>query len=225
MNISLENLHAAWRQFAGRLGRGRDTGPITNTDELRRFVATRAAFVSQKSLYGYLRTRMGTRYPAMFEDDVFVGSVNIAKMHVYAACLSDLATYAVACAAGGQVDAAGCRRLALACFDTGLADNADQVTDGFDPAAARAELVGRLADADWQTAAAQPQNFVASPQALVRWAPIAPELKRHDVEFVENSIRFAWREVRAELRKRLDSEAVAADLAARPAAEVAADTR
>lgn len=225
MSISLENLHAVWRQLAGRLGRRRDVGPIADTDELRRFVATRAAFVAQKSLYGYLRTRMGTRYPLMFEDDVFVDSVNIAKMHVYAACLSDLATYAVACAAGAQADAAACRRLALACFDAGLADNAGQVTDGFDPAAVRAEYLERLQGADWRFAAAQRKSFVASPQALVRWAPIAPELKRHDVEFVENSIRFAWHDIRAELRKRLDAAAIAAQLAAAPAAEVAADTR
>lgn len=225
MSISLGNLHAAWRQLAGRLGRRRDSGPIADTAELCRFVATRAAFVAQKTLYGYLRTRMGTRFPAMFEDDVFVGSVNIAKMHVYAACLSDLATYAVACAAGAQADAAACRQLALACFDAGLADNADQVTEGFDPAAARSECVDRLEGADWRFAAAQPQSFVASPRALVRWAPIAPELKRHDVEFVENSIRFAWHEIRAELRKRLDAEAIAAELATELDAGAAVDSR
>ncbi|EIM73317.1 hypothetical protein A33O_16150 [Nitratireductor aquibiodomus RA22] len=39
---------------------------------------------------------MGTRYPSMFEDDVFIGSINIAKLHVFAACLSDLTIHAVA---------------------------------------------------------------------------------------------------------------------------------
>ena len=71
-----------------------DSGPLETVDELSSFVATRSAFIAQKTLYGYLKTRMGTRYPSMFEDDVFVSSIDIAKMHVFAGCLSDLALFA-----------------------------------------------------------------------------------------------------------------------------------
>jgi hypothetical protein len=51
--------------------------------------------------------------------------------------------------------------------------------------------------------------FSESPAALVRWAPIAPELKQFDQEIVENSIKFKWRDVRRDLGKRLDAAAVA----------------
>lgn len=69
-------------EFLARLTVRRDSGPIDTVESLCRFVSTRAAFVAQKTLYGYLKTRMGTRYPRMFEDDVLIASIDVAKMHV-----------------------------------------------------------------------------------------------------------------------------------------------
>jgi hypothetical protein len=57
-----------------------------------------------------------------------------------------------------------------------------------------------------------PENFTRSPLALVRWAPIAPQLKRHDTEIVENSIKFTWLSVREDFRRRLDRDAIASDV-------------
>src|SRR3546814_11390174 len=83
--------------------------------------------MAQKTLYGYLKTRMGTRYPRLFEDDVLIASVDLAKLHIYAACLADLALFAAWRSrqdAPELLDAQACRALALACFRQGLADNA-----------------------------------------------------------------------------------------------------
>ena len=70
---------------------------------------------------------------------------------------------------------------------------------------------------DWTRAGSGRESFGTSPAALVRWAPIAPELKRHDEEIVENSVRFAWQEVRADLDRRLDAEAIIGELHGRAA--------
>jgi hypothetical protein len=151
----------------------------------------------------------------MFEDDVFVHSVNIAKLHIFSACLSDLATYVAAKALEGSTASDAMRReLALDWFRAALADNAEQYVAEFDPAAAEAAFAARLAATDWHGAAMRPDGFVASPQALLRWAPIAPELKRDDAEIVKNSIRFTWRDVREQVGKRLDARAIAAELGA-----------
>ena len=56
-----------------------------------------------------------------------------------------------------------------------------------------------------------------SPAALVRWAPIADKLKKFDSEIVENSVKFAWRDIREQFNKRLDAAAVAADWTRQPA--------
>ncbi len=205
-------------EFVARLTVRRDSGPIDSVAELTRFVSTRAAFMAQKTLYGYLKTRMGTRYPHMFEDEVFVASIDIAKMQVFAACLADLAIFAVwrtRREAPRPPEPAVCKALALCCFRRGLADNAEQAAGvpNFSAEDALADFERRLAFWDWVGGPQGADIFSESPPALVRWAPIAPELKKFDREIVENSIRFKWREVRAGLARRLDAAAVATEAA------------
>ena len=43
---------------------------INNLDELENFIQTKSAWVSQVTLYSYLKTRMGTRYVLHFENDM-----------------------------------------------------------------------------------------------------------------------------------------------------------
>ncbi len=57
---------------------------IKSLDELEDFIQTKSAWVSQVTLYGYLKTRMGTRYVLHFENDEFMKSVNLAKWNIYA---------------------------------------------------------------------------------------------------------------------------------------------
>ncbi|WP_340120153.1 hypothetical protein [Pelagibius sp. 7325] len=223
-------------EFMARLTVRRDSGPIDSVDSLCGFVSTRAAYVAQKTLYGYLKTRMGTRYPHVFEDEVFITSVDIAKLQIYAACLSDLAIFAVSrvlqdapagpgasLPAASLPDAETCRALALHCFERGLADNAGQAgaVAAFSPEEALAAFRRRLAFWDWDGGPQGRAIFTESPAALVRWAPIAQALKKHDAEIVENSIKFTWRDVRQALDKRVDGAAVlagAAHLASRAGA-------
>ena len=63
---------------------------IKDLDELENFIQSKSAWVSQVTLYGYLKTRMGTRYVLHFENDKFMGSVNLAKWNIYAVALQDL---------------------------------------------------------------------------------------------------------------------------------------
>ena len=196
-----------------RFTRWRQEGPVDDIDGLAEFVATRSAFIAQKKLYGYLRTRIGTRYPKVFEDAPFVESINIAKMNIFAACVSDLAVFAVARAlAGSRVgDETRCA-VARELFERALAANSQQALPSFDAGKAKSDFSLRLSATDWSGRAQTRENFDRSPAALVRWAPIAPELKRHDEEIVENSVRFAWSEVRRAFDRRLDAAAIAAQV-------------
>jgi hypothetical protein len=63
---------------------------IKNLDELEEFIQTKSAWVSQVTLYSYLKTRMGTRYVLHFDNDEFMKSVNEAKWNIYAVALQDL---------------------------------------------------------------------------------------------------------------------------------------
>ena len=73
-----------------------DKSAIESIDSLAEFIQTRSAYVAQTSLYGYLKTRMGTRFRQVFEDDTFLPSINRAKWRTYGACLSDLTVFAAA---------------------------------------------------------------------------------------------------------------------------------
>jgi hypothetical protein len=201
-----------WQKAKILLGFGPGTGPVDSVAALENFVSTRAAFVAQKTLYGYVKTRMGIRYVAMFEDKAILASLNIAKMHVFAACLSDLAIYAVATAVHGHaIPNDTSRELARRCYLAGLRDNSADVPAEFSAQDCIAAFDRRLAETDWQHAACQPDNFTRSPAALVRWAPVADNLKKRDTEVVENSVKFAWRDIREQFNKRLDAAAVVAD--------------
>ncbi len=75
-------------------GNWRRRTAIVDRDSLRQFLESRSSYVAQTSLYGYLRTRAGMRYPELFANDEFVRSINLAKWHIWLACLGDLAVYA-----------------------------------------------------------------------------------------------------------------------------------
>jgi hypothetical protein len=191
------------------ISRFRRITPVADQASLKNFINTRASFVAQTSLYGYLRTRTGMRYPELFDDDPFVVSINIAKWQIWLACISDLAVYA-----GGllmQHPQANTKMVSdlvqevvnEILEETGAPEEAgDKFLDNAQ------HVRQRLAMTDWQSITDDEQPFSHSPPALVEWAPIVDELKQMDEEIVINSVRFRWQKVRQDLRKSLDASAV-----------------
>ncbi|MGE0061058.1 MAG: hypothetical protein AB7T86_03160 [Xanthobacteraceae bacterium] len=217
-NLSfVERLAEILRHVPALFGIGRDSAPIESVAGLQAFVASRSAFMAQKTLYGYVKTRMGTRHVAMFDDPAMIASLNIARHNIFAACLSDLTIYAVGVSlhdepAGNDVRIALARRI----YDASIAGMNGAPAE-FNAAEAAAAFAERAAATEWRAAARQPEIFAASPAALYRWAPIADQLKRLDREIVENSVIFAWRDIREQFNKRLVPAAIVADWSAQRA--------
>jgi hypothetical protein len=192
--------------------------PVTRTNHLVRFVETRSKFVAQTTLYGYVKTRAGTRYVSLLEDDTFAKSVNIAKWEIYLACLCDLAFYAAALvgkktgAGNEELRALGEHLVNSATFEEEIPPERPQ---GF--ADIRTAFATRARDADWKSVQEGEALFDGSMDALVKWAPVAEELKIHDVDIVRNSMRFKWKKVRDQLNLLLDADAVMADWRSRDA--------
>jgi hypothetical protein len=202
-----------WQAVSGLLRTRRETTPIDSVAKLREFVATRSAYIGQKTLYNYVRARMGTRYPRMFEDEKIIASLNIAKWHVLAGCLSDLTIYAVGAAMHDQpIDNNSRHAMARQCYEAALRQNIDELpSERFSIQESIDEFERRLKATDWVRGALLPENFTRSPQALYNWAPIADNLKKFDAEIVENSMKYAWRDIREQFRKRIDAASVCAD--------------
>ena len=201
------------RQVLDKLLRRRNTA-IADRAQLRSFLESRASFVAQTALYGYLRTRAGMRYPLLFDDSGFTQSVNIAKWHIWLACLSDLCIFAgglLASRASARPDAVAAVMLDMldAIFDaTGTPADA-----GGEFTAHAGRVRARISLCDWTTVPDDATPFTESMAALVYWTPIADELKQHDGQIVRNSIRFLWQDVRRALRRDLDAASVMASAA------------
>ena len=183
--------------------------PITDQDSLRHFLDSRASFIAQTSLYGYLRTRAGMLYPQLFDNDEFVVSVNIAKWNVWLACLSDLAVYTGglmlqrSSATASEVDA-----LMQSLVEQIIANKGAPADAGDDFVGQAQQVRARIAACDWNAVSDDEGPFSQSPISVVRWAPIVENLKELDEDIVKNSVRFRWQEVRRDLRQYLDAGAV-----------------
>ena len=189
-----------------------DKSAIESIDNLAEFIQTRSAYVAQTSLYGYLKTRMGTRYRQVFEDDRFLPSINKAKWRTYGACLSDLTIFAAALTGfENRLEKTDISDLARKCFEAAV----QQTFNDAEAEEVRAEIVesfeARVNRTHWPNAAIGENAFTSSPKVLLSSAPIADELKEQDFEIVTNSIRFRWRDVREQLRKRIDCDAICAE--------------
>ncbi|MDA1320547.1 MAG: hypothetical protein O2882_06235, partial [Proteobacteria bacterium] len=69
---------------------------IASIEALEAFIDENAAFVSQVSLYTYVKARAGTSFPKMFENENFLISLSISRWHIYTASVSDLALFSAA---------------------------------------------------------------------------------------------------------------------------------
>ena len=195
-----------------------DRSPLDSADSLGEFVRTRASYVAQTSLFGYLRTRMGTRYRVMFEDEIFSAAIRDAAARVFGSCLSDLLVFTVArVGADGGLDplekSEFVRERYADALERALADtDKPEILDE-----ARRALDTRLTAPDWTAAADAAVAFAGSERDLVRFAPVIDDFKETDGAIIMNSIRYRWRDVRRQLEKRLDGPAVCADWRARRA--------
>lgn len=190
----------------------RSEDPVKTRKELINFIDSRAAFVSQITLYTYVKARAGTQYPKLFENANFLTSLKIARWHIYGAAVCDLTLFAAAqlkVHAGLSNDAAN--HFSASILDDILPNypQDDIANDQFTAMCARGKQ--RAAIADWNDIALGPAAFQSSSDAVFRWAPIADELKCDDEEILRNSIHLRWIGVRRDLKAVFQYAAIADD--------------
>jgi hypothetical protein len=186
--------------------------PLATQQQLFEFIDSRAAFVSQVTLYTYVKARAGTRFPKLFQNDDFLTSLRIARWHVYGAAICDLGLFAIAQLKrdGGLSDMAA-QEFAIEMLDGILLDYDQNDIDPKDFAAMGDTGKQRAAFANWNLIADGPAAFQSSSDAVFRWAPIADELKDNDEEIVRNSIHLRWIGVRRDLKELIKPALILAD--------------
>ena len=174
---------------------------IQSLDDLEIFIQTKSAWVSQVTLYSYLKTRMGTRYVLHFENDEFMKSVNLAKWNIYAVALQDLTfftfSYLKVNHNYNEIDKA--KEVFLKILDDEVSNKMplNIVED------AKKNFNKRLLDLNWDNYFSD-LPFNPSALSLYEWAPIADELKTLDRKIVLNSVILKWDVVKKEFNDRIN---------------------
>jgi hypothetical protein len=174
---------------------------ISNLDELEDFIQSKSAWVTQVTLYGYLKTRMGTRYVLHFENDEFMKSVNLAKWNIYAVALQDLTFFSFSYLKVNSKH----QKLEKAqdIFFKILDDETTNKMPLEIIEEAKKNFNERQKKINWDTYY-NDLPFNPSALSLYKWAPIADELKTLDRKIVLNSVILKWDIIKKEFRERVN---------------------
>ncbi len=170
---------------------------IKNLDELENFIQTKSAWVTQVTLYNYLKTRMGTRYVLHFENDEFMASVNLAKWNIYSVALQDLTffTFSYLKVNFNFQDINKAKEIFNKILDDEISNKMPRdIVD-----LARKNFEDRFENINWDNYYSD-LPFNLSALSLFKWAPIADELKTLDRKIVLNSMILKWDIIKQEFQ-------------------------
>ena len=168
---------------------------ITNIYELKDFIQRKSAWVSQETLYGYLKTRMGAKYILMFEDEIFLGSINKAKWNIYAVALQDLTFYSLSYLKNNLNFDQTLKAKDI--YEEILNEEKNNKMPNDIIENSIKKFNERLEKINWQKYHLN-LPFNESALALYEWSPIADELKTLDKKIVLNSMILKWDNIKKE---------------------------
>jgi hypothetical protein len=170
---------------------------IKNLDELENYIQTKSAWVTQVTLYNYLKTRMGTRYVLHFDNDIFMSSLNIAKWNIYSVALQDLTffTFSYLKVNSNYQNIDQAKKIYSKILDDEISNKMplDIVEE------AKKTFNERYKEINWEIYY-QDLPFNPSALSLYKWAPIAEELKSLDRKIVLNSMILKWDVIKKEFK-------------------------
>ena len=171
---------------------------IKNLDELEHFIQTKSAWVTQVTLYSYLKTRMGTRYVLHFDNDVFMASLDIARWNIYSVALQDLTlfTFSYLKVNFNYQNINQSKEIFFKILDSESSNKMPvDIIEG-----AKKTFNERHQNINWETYY-KDLPFNPSALSLYKWAPIAEELKTLDRKIVLNSMILKWDNVEKEFKE------------------------
>ena len=171
---------------------------IKNLNDLESFIQKKSAWVTQVTLYNYLKTRMGTRYVLHFDNEELLSSINKAKWNIYAVALQDLTFYSFSYlnVFSNFDDIVKSKEI----FNSILENEKKNGMPEEVLTKTRKDFNNRFEKVDWKNHY-NSLPFNNSALALYEWAPIAEELKTLDRKIVLNSMILKWDNIKDEFNK------------------------
>ena len=171
---------------------------IKNIDDLRFFIQKKSAWISQVTLFNYLKTRMGLKYVTMFDDEKFLLSINKAKWNIYSIALQDLIFYSLSYLSVfhnyHDMDKASKIYNKILTKETKNGMPEEIILHS------KEKFKERLEKIDWNTYY-KSWPFNESALTLYKWAPVAEELKTLDRKIVLNSMILKWENIEKEFKE------------------------
>ena len=171
---------------------------IKNNQDLKNFIQRKSAWVSQVTLYNYLKTRMGTKWVLHFDDEKFLASINTAKWNIYSIALQDLTFYSLSYLKVfhnyEETESAKSIYEEILNLESNNGMPEEVILKG------KNSFLERLNKIDWNNYY-KSWPFNESALALYEWAPIAEELKVLDRKIVLNSMILKWDNIKDEFAK------------------------
>ena len=171
---------------------------IKNLSDLESFIQKKSAWISQVTLYSYLKTRMGTKYVLHFDNEKLLSSINKAKWNIYSIALQDLTFFSFSYlnAIYNYEDIIKSKDIFHSILDNEKKNGMpEEVYDS-----AKISFEERFQKVDWKKHY-NSLPFNDSALALYKWAPIADELKTLDRKIVLNSMILKWDNIKDEFTK------------------------
>ena len=170
---------------------------IQSIADLQFFIQRKSAWVSQETLYGYLKTRMGAKYILMFEDKIFLSSINKAKWNIYVVALQDLTLYCLSYLKENNIIdfTEKANDIFVSILNDEIVNNLPQDIMNI----SKEEFIKRSKNIDWNKYH-KSLPFNESAMALYHWAPVAEELKVLDKKIVLNSVILKWDNIKKEFQ-------------------------
>jgi hypothetical protein len=171
---------------------------IKNIEDLKLFIQKKSAWVSQVTLYNYLKTRMGTKWVLHFDDEKFLSSINKAKWNIYSVALQDLTFYSLSYlnVFYNYQETSIAKEIYEEILNKELKNGMPEEVIS----SAKEMFRERLQKVDWKIYY-KSWPFNESALTLYEWAPIAEELKTLDRKIVLNSMILKWDNIKAEFKK------------------------
>ena len=171
---------------------------IKNIDDLTSFIQKKSAWVSQVTLFNYLKTRMGLKYVKLFDDEKFLSSINKAKWNIYSIALQDLIFYTLS-----YLNVFHNYQETIKAKDIYEEILHNEMQNGMPQeviSIGKEKFNERLQKVDWKNYY-NSWPFNESALALYEWAPIADDLKTLDRKIVLNSMILKWDNIKDEFQK------------------------
>ena len=171
---------------------------IKSLKQVRDFIQEQSAQVSQMTLYGYLKTRMGAKHVLMFEDKDFLNSINIAKWNIYASSLIDCTFFCFSYLYKEKnfLNTNEANKIFFEILNTEKANGMN--LEAYENATKK--FNSRYQKINWINYY-NTNPFEESSNALYFWAPIAEELKKLDKKIVVNSMLLKWNNVQIDFKR------------------------